>query len=54
MLMKDSSTLVIVVNSNNDKIFQLTSEDNWASAEMKATTLIADRFTYPSTAARKR
>lgn len=50
LLFKDSASLVIVVNSNNDKIYQLTSNDNWNSAEMKATTLIADRFTYPSTA----
>jgi sugar lactone lactonase YvrE len=50
LLMKDSSTLVMVVNGNNDKIYQLTSTDNWNTAELKATTLIADRFTYPSTA----
>lgn len=50
LLMKDSSTLVMVVNGNNDKIYQLTSNDNWNMAELKATTLIADRFAYPSTA----
>jgi sugar lactone lactonase YvrE len=53
LLLKDSSSLVMVVNGNNDKIFQLTSEDNWITAEMKSTTLIADRFTYPSTAAKR-
>jgi hypothetical protein len=50
MLLRDSSTLVMVVNGNNDKIYELTSEDSWQTAEMKATTLVADRFTYPSTA----
>ncbi|MGN6416258.1 MAG: hypothetical protein ACTHMC_02115 [Pseudobacter sp.] len=50
LVFKDTATLVMVVNMNNDKIYQLTSNDNWNSAEMKATTLIADRFTYPSTA----
>lgn len=52
LIWKDPETLVMVVNGNNDKIYQLTSEDNWNSAEMKATTIIADRFTYPATAAR--
>jgi sugar lactone lactonase YvrE len=50
LLLKDTATLVMVVNGNNDKIYQLTSGDGWATAELKATTLIADRFTYPSTA----
>ncbi len=50
MVLKDTSSLVMVVNGNNDKIYTLTSKDNWNSAEMKSTTLIADRFTYPSTA----
>lgn len=50
MLLNDSSTLVLVVNGNNDKVFQLSSNDNWITAEIKATTLLVDRFSYPSTA----
>lgn len=50
LLLLDSTHLTVVVNGGNDKIYQLTTEDNWNSAEMAATTLIADRFTYPSTA----
>jgi hypothetical protein len=38
-----------VVNGGNDKIFRLESTDNWQSAKLAATTLIADRFTYPAT-----
>ena len=50
MLLSDSSHLTIVVNGGNDKIFELKSTDNWHSAELAATTLAVDRFTYPSTA----
>lgn len=50
LLLSDSTHLTVVVNGGNDKIYQLTTKDNWNSAEMAATTLIADRFTYPSTA----
>jgi hypothetical protein len=31
-------------------IYQLESADNWATAKLAATTLVADRFTYPATA----
>lgn len=50
ILLREANDLVMVVNGNNDKIYQLTTADNWTSAEIKATTLVADRFTYPSTA----
>jgi hypothetical protein len=50
LLLIDSTHLAVVVNGGNDKIYKLTSKDNWNSAEMAGTTLIADRFTYPSTA----
>lgn len=53
LLLNNAKRLTIVVNGGNDKIFQLESEDNWQSARLAATTLIADRFTYPATATRK-
>ena len=51
LLLNDNNKLTIVVNGGNDKIFQLTTEDNWQTAKLSATTLIVDRFTYPATAA---
>lgn len=50
MLLNDSKSLTMVVNGGNDKIYRLTSSDDWQSAKLAATTLIADRFTYPTTA----
>lgn len=50
MLLDNDSTVTLVVNGGNDKIFKLQSSDSWASLKMAATTLIMDRFTYPSTA----
>ncbi len=50
LLLNDDNTLTMVVNGGNDKIYQLSTEDNWKSAKLKGTTLIAERFTYPATA----
>ena len=50
LVLNSPDLLTIVVNGGNDKIYQLTTENNWDSATLKATTLIADRFTYPATA----
>ncbi|MBE9586661.1 SMP-30/gluconolactonase/LRE family protein [Mucilaginibacter sp. JRF] len=50
MLLNAQNKLTVVVNGGNDKIFQLESTDNWQTAKLAATTLIADRFTYPATA----
>ncbi|MDB5191586.1 MAG: SMP-30/Gluconolaconase/LRE-like region-containing protein [Segetibacter sp.] len=50
MLLNDQNHLTLLVNGGNDKIFRLETTDNWASGRMAATTLIADRFTYPATA----
>lgn len=50
LLLNDSNRLTIAVNGGNDKIYQLVTEDNWQSARLAATTLIADRFSYPATA----
>lgn len=52
MLLDDANHLTVVVNGGNDKIFKLETEDNWQSARLAATTLAADRFTYPATATR--
>ena len=52
LLLDDANNLTMVVNGGNDKIFKLESTDNWQSARLAATTLIADRFTYPATATR--
>ena len=50
LLLNDKNTLTMVVNGGTDKIFKLNSTDNWASAKVAASTLVTDRFTYPSTA----
>jgi sugar lactone lactonase YvrE len=50
LLLNDNNTLTMVVNGGIDKIFQLSTTDNWASAKVTASTLVTDRFTYPSTA----
>lgn len=52
LLLTDNQKLVLVQNGGSDKIYELTSEDNWSSAKLSASTLAADRFTYPSTAAK--
>lgn len=52
LLLDDNTHLTIVVNGGNDKIFRLESTDGWQSAQLSATTLASDRFTYPSTATR--
>jgi len=50
LVLNDPDRLTVVTNGGNDKIFQLSSGDNWQSAKIAATTLAADRFTYPATA----
>jgi len=50
MILNDNNSITMVVNGGNDKIFKLTSKDGWVTAKLAATTLIADRFTYPTTA----
>ncbi len=50
LLLNDDNNLTVVVNGGNDKIFQIKTEDQWQSASLAATTLAADRFTYPATA----
>jgi len=50
LLLTDNQKLILVQNGGSDKIYELTSEDNWSSAKVSASTLATDRFTYPSTA----
>lgn len=50
LLLMGNQKLVVVQNGGSDKIYELTSTDNWHSAKLSASTLAADRFTYPSTA----
>ena len=52
LVLDDPNHLTVVVNGGNDKIYKLETDDNWQSAVMTGTTLIADRFTYPATATR--
>lgn len=52
LLLLNPNKLVLVQNGGSDKIYELSTSDNWASAKLSATTLAADRFTYPSTAAK--
>lgn len=50
LVLNDNNTLTMVVNGGTNKIFQLMTQDNWQTAKIKATTLAADSFGYPSTA----
>lgn len=50
LLLNSDNKLIMVQNGGSDKIYELTSTDNWSSAKVSASTLAADRFTYPSTA----
>lgn len=50
LLLTGTTKLILVQNGGSDKIYELESKDNWASAALSASTLAADRFTYPSTA----
>lgn len=51
-LLLHGDKLVLVQNGGSDKIYELSSTDNWMSAKLSATTSSNDRFTYPSTATR--
>lgn len=50
MLIDNSGNLVLVQNKSVDKIHQLSSTDNWQTAELKASTSAEDRYQQPSTA----
>lgn len=48
LLWNDQNNLILIQNNTN-KVFQLVSNDNWQSAEVKAATATEDRFQYPTT-----
>lgn len=50
LLLNKDNNLVLVQNGGSDKIYELKSDDNWMTAKLNASTLVADRFTYPATA----
>ena len=49
LLWDAQNNLVLIQNKGVDKTYQLTSKDNWLSADILASTLITDRFQYPTT-----
>lgn len=50
MVWQSPTTLAMVQNKGVNKIFQLTSNDNWATAEVKGATATLDNFQHPTTA----
>lgn len=54
LLMDGQGNLVLVQNKGVNKIFQLSSTDNWQTASVRAATAAADMFSFPSTAAMAR
>lgn len=50
LVLNDKNNLTMVVNGGTDKIYKLTSNDNWQTAMVSSSTAATDRFTYPSTA----
>lgn len=53
LLWDAGGNLVLVQNKGVHKVFQLMSGDNWQTAEIKAYTLMTDRFHQPTTATMK-
>lgn len=53
LLWDAAGNLVLVQNKGVNKVFQLASADEWKTAELKAYTLMADRFHHPTTATLK-
>jgi len=49
LLRLDNNDLVLVQNKSVNKVFRLTSTDEWKSASVKAFTALEDRFQQPST-----
>ena len=49
LLWDAQNKLVLIQNKGVDKTYQLSSKDNWLSADILASTLITDRFQYPTT-----
>lgn len=53
LLWDAAGNLVLVQNKGVNKVFQLASTDDWKTAEVKAYTLMTDRFHHPTTATMK-
>ncbi len=49
LLWASPNNLVLIQNKGVNKAFQLSSNDNWMTAEVKAATATEDRFQYPTT-----
>jgi len=49
MMFDKSGNLILVQNKSVDKVYQLVSKDNWATAEVSAATSPEDRYQQPST-----
>jgi sugar lactone lactonase YvrE len=50
LLWNAAGNLVLIQNKGVNKVFELVSNDNWESAEIKSATLLVDRFHQPTTA----
>ncbi|MFT3704808.1 MAG: hypothetical protein QM802_20755 [Agriterribacter sp.] len=50
LLLDREQRLILVQNKSVNKVFQLTSKDDWKSAEVTGATASKDLFVYPSTA----
>ncbi len=48
-MLLDGNQLYLIQNKGVDKVFQLSSQDQWATAEVDASTAAEDRFQQPST-----
>jgi sugar lactone lactonase YvrE len=49
MLTGTAGSLILIQNKSVDKVYQLTSIDNWQTAEVQSSTSAEDRFQQPST-----
>ena len=53
LLRIDNNDLILVQNKSVNKVFKLSSKDEWKTAIVTGTTLLEDRFQQPSTCTRK-
>jgi sugar lactone lactonase YvrE len=50
LLLDAQNNLLLVQNKGVNKVFRLSSKDNWSTAQVMAATQASDLFSYPSTA----
>ena len=50
LLLTDPNTLTLVQNGGSNRVYQLSSSDNWKTARVISATALEDRFAFPSTA----